>query len=343
VSAGSTDRNSLDDVLHEKLVFGNNYSLKDWLDILQEHDEDVQPVPDYCFPTKGHRLEYLASIDKRSDDEVRMLLRHFLVKSGRFGGDDYAQDALLKAIHENPSKIKAMMKSEYYQKLIFTGAPWEGVTWVLDLLLYSPSEAIAALRSYLIANFGFLPDWSIDGLLDAIAIIRAKYLDRQRPQSELLALTPSQFESLVAILYKRMGYKVVPGRGTKDGGHDIDAFRTRPGFHERIIIQCKRYTKNVGVKAVREHLGVVDDAKASKGVMVATSEFTKSARKFAEDNPRLELVGGKVFQKLLNAHGRLRWTDYLDDKIADDSRDSTFENELADQKGNRPRDSVQPG
>ena len=47
----------------------------------------------------------------------------------------------------------------------------------------------------------------------------------------------------------------------------------------------------MGVLKVRELHGAVEDAKASKGVLVCARGFTPDAKKWVKRNPRLELVG----------------------------------------------------
>lgn len=41
---------------------------------------------------------------------------------------------------------------------------WEGLTWVLQLLPFSPYKAIKALSSYLNAEIGSMPDDRIIGI-----------------------------------------------------------------------------------------------------------------------------------------------------------------------------------
>lgn len=57
----------------------------------------------------------------------------------------------------------------------------------------------------------------------------------------------------------------------------------------KYIIQCKRYTAPVAVGIIRDLFGVVTAERASKGVLVTNSRFTREAKDFAAGKP-IELV-----------------------------------------------------
>jgi restriction system protein len=70
------------------------------------------------------------------------------------------------------------------------------------------------------------------------------------------------------------------------------------------------------VEEARALLGVVSNEKATKGVLVSTSEFTSEARKLEKDNRRLELICNKDLQILLNKYFGPKWPQYVDSIIA---------------------------
>ena len=61
-----------------------------------------------------------------------------------------------------------------------------------------------------------------------------------------------------------------------------------------MLVQCKQWkTRCVGVKVVREMLGVVVSRRANRGIIVTSGTFTAEARRFADDNSQtLELLDG---------------------------------------------------
>lgn len=109
---------------------------------------------------------------------------------------------------------------------------------------------------------------------------------------EMYALTPREFEQLVAELLHRSGYSVLLGPGSKDRGVDVRAVRPAP-IDPEILVQCKRYTppNKVTAATVREMAGVITLQKAASGAVVTTSYFTEPAKLEQQEMPnRLKLV-----------------------------------------------------
>ena len=106
-------------------------------------------------------------------------------------------------------------------------------------------------------------------------------------------MTPVEFEAAMTELFRLLGFVAEQTQLTSDGGIDIWAVDDRPLIGSRIIVQCKRYgpTVKVGEPAVRELYGLVHAHGVSKGIVVTTSVFTPSARRFAIGKP-LELIDG---------------------------------------------------
>ena len=85
----------------------------------------------------------------------------------------------------------------------------------------------------------------------------------QRPN--LMDLTPSEFESLITNLFQKMGLETRLTQASRDGGVDCVAFDPRPIFGGKVVIQAKRYKNTVGVSAVRDLYGTMQNEGASKG------------------------------------------------------------------------------
>lgn len=97
-------------------------------------------------------------------------------------------------------------------------------------------------------------------------------------------LTPRRFEELIAELLIRDGFDVHVTPFSRDGGRDIMA-RLNTAYGEHLyLVECKRYAADrpVGVASVRGLYGVVAAEKATMGVLVTTSRYTKDARAFRE-------------------------------------------------------------
>jgi restriction system protein len=114
----------------------------------------------------------------------------------------------------------------------------------------------------------------------------------------LMELTPSEFESLITNLFQKMGLEARQTQASRDGGVDCVAFDPRPIFGGKVVIQAKRYKNTVGVSAVRDLFGTVQNEGASKGILVATSGYGQASFDFAEGKP-LELLSGSNLLYLL--------------------------------------------
>lgn len=115
------------------------------------------------------------------------------------------------------------------------------------------------------------------------------------------------FEKLCAAYFLAKGYKVVETGAGKDGGVDLYLLKPsrddNPKYdHEPFAaIQCKSwFTKQVGVKTVRELYGVMAAENIKLGVVVATGYFTEDAINFAKDK-HLHLISGAKLLQLITA------------------------------------------
>lgn len=117
----------------------------------------------------------------------------------------------------------------------------------------------------------------------------------------LMDLDPLAFEHLVAKLFASMGLETELTQASHDGGIDCIAYDRRPVLGGEWVIQVKRYRHTVGVSVVRDLFGVVEERRASKGVLVTTSGYGSDSYKFAEGK-RIELIDGQALLGLLSEH-----------------------------------------
>jgi restriction system protein len=89
-----------------------------------------------------------------------------------------------------------------------------------------------------------------------------------------------QFEQIVGLVYARHGFTVTKrGGANPDGG--IDLLISKEGV--TWAVQCKQWkTWNVGVKAVREFLGALTDARIQAGIFITLCGYTHEAKQLAE-------------------------------------------------------------
>ena len=124
--------------------------------------------------------------------------------------------------------------------------------------------------------------------------------------TNLAAMDWEEFEHLVRELFEKefasRGGEVRVTQSSSDGGVDAVAFDPDPISGGKIIIQAKRYTRTVGVAAVRDLYGTTMNEGAIKGILVTTADYGPDAHKFASDKP-LTLMSGSHLLHLLEKHG----------------------------------------
>ncbi len=107
---------------------------------------------------------------------------------------------------------------------------------------------------------------------------------RKNP-TDLYKLSPRRFEELIAEVLMRKGYSVELTPVTRDGGKDIYVARKDDLGSFLYLVECKHYepTHKVGVSVIRDLYGVLSKEKATYGIVVTTSDFTKPAQDFQQD------------------------------------------------------------
>jgi hypothetical protein len=133
-----------------------------------------------------------------------------------------------------------------------------------------------------------------DELFGLFNIQKGKHTESKRISPDFLhQISPQQFESLISVLYEKMGYQVKLTPQTRDRGIDIYAKRISESGTEFLAIQCKHYPNGVvGVEHARSLYGVIHDQQSlTKGLLVTSGEFTKECREFARGK-RIDLFNG---------------------------------------------------
>lgn len=309
-----------------ELLDVSGMSLDEWLSLVFNPPEG-KIFTNCHFVSDEHRKEYLATIDQRSEEEVRRLLLRFLVHSGTIPLDELKLRSFVLAEEKDPELFRNMWATHFYKRLLlhYSGEkevpPWEGITWIMDLLPHFPERATQAVFAYFLAHANHMPDGFIYRLRDAEEIIRAKFIGLPKHHSDCINLLlnqgPRTFECLVERLYWSMEYETELTPPKKDGGRDVIARSQSPGKREHLLIECKLYTGPIGVKIARALLGVVSSEKANRGIVVTNSRFTKGTTQFAQDNPRIELVNGAALIPLMNEHLGPRWPLQIERLVAE--------------------------
>ncbi|MEC0236136.1 restriction endonuclease [Paenibacillus kribbensis] len=89
-----------------------------------------------------------------------------------------------------------------------------------------------------------------------------------------------KFEHYLGLQFRSQGYKAEVTRATGDFRADLILSKGE----RRIVVQAKRYSKNVGLKAVQEVQGARAHNRANGAWVVTNSNFTSQAYELAKSN-----------------------------------------------------------
>ena len=122
-------------------------------------------------------------------------------------------------------------------------------------------------------------------------------LSDARTIESLMALSPGEFEKLVATLFKAHGHQAQVLGGSSDHGVDILVLSDEK---EKWVIQCKRYDGSVGEPILRDLYGTMGHEGAQKAYLITTGSFTTQAQEWAVGKP-IVLYDGPELVKLIRS------------------------------------------
>lgn len=138
-------------------------------------------------------------------------------------------------------------------------------------------------------------------LSEAVSEIRSTVVNELG--ESLKNVSPTFFESIVLDVLHKMGYGAnrndlqrVGGSG--DGGIDGIISLDKLGL-EKVYVQAKRWQQSVGSPEIQAFYGALAGQKATKGVFITTSSYTKAAIDFAKQVERIVLIDGAKLAELM--------------------------------------------
>lgn len=103
-----------------------------------------------------------------------------------------------------------------------------------------------------------------------------------------------QFEHYLRLLFASQGYRVEVTRAAGDYGADL--VMQKEG--KKIVVQAKRYTKNVGISAIQEVVGSKAYYKADEAWVITNSGFTEAAKNLASSN-KVHLINRETLIEMI--------------------------------------------
>lgn len=143
----------------------------------------------------------------------------------------------------------------------------------------------------------FISALALGGLI-AILIFRGmakREKLRKSGISDIDKMDGFKFESYLGELFRNLGYEAKVTQGSGDFGADLILKKA----DQKIVVQAKRYSKNVGIKAVQEAQASIAHYKANAAWVVTNSDFTEAAYTLAKSNQVLLINREKLIELIL--------------------------------------------
>ncbi|ANS77121.1 restriction endonuclease [Paenibacillus yonginensis] len=135
------------------------------------------------------------------------------------------------------------------------------------------------------------------GVIIYVAVSKVAKLKRSGI-AEIDKMDGYQFEKFLGHLFRSQGYKAEVTQSSGDFGADL--VLTKDGI--RIVVQAKRYSKNVGLKAVQEAHSAMAHYSASEAWVVSNADYTDQAYKLARSNHVRLINRDQLIEMLLDMH-----------------------------------------
>lgn len=290
---------------------------------IQYDNESKTLLIDYMLPSPDNmptikNVRFVASTGELRETQVSASEKRALF-------DDMCYQICLRTIHE----LFEADLHEHIQTILFNGsanyvdkATGQEVNSTILSLMVSREEFVTINLSRIEpkACFKSLKGVSAASLIGLTPIapimelnrVDKRFVDAQQVNlgkdgsTNLAAMDWEDFEHLIREIFAKefssRGGEVKITQSSSDGGVDAIAFDPDQISGGKIIIQAKRYTRTVGVAAVRDLYGTTMNEGANKGILITTSDYGPDAYKFAAEKP-LTLMNGGHLLHLLKKHG----------------------------------------
>ncbi|SEL29734.1 restriction endonuclease [Paenibacillus sp. OK003] len=141
------------------------------------------------------------------------------------------------------------------------------------------------------------------GIIVLTVIIQQKHAERLKRSgiAEIDKMDGVQFEHYLGHLFRSQGFKAEVTKAA--GDYRADLVISKDG--KRIVVQAKRYKKNVGLKAVQEVQGAKAHYRANGAWVVTNSNYTEQAYQLAKSNGVRLIARDELVEMLLTMKEKL--------------------------------------
>jgi len=176
-----------------------------------------------------------------------------------------------------------------------------------------PVEALLKLLVIIAVGGGYYvtKSWTIAILGGSLVLIGylilAMYQSHKKKQrlrasgiEEIDKMNGYLFEDYLKELFQQLGYQVKATPSAGDYGADLVLIKG----NSKIVVQAKRYTQKVGLKAVQEIYSSIHHYQANEAWVVTNSFYTAQAQKLAKSNGVKLLDRENLIELILQTKGK---------------------------------------
>lgn len=140
--------------------------------------------------------------------------------------------------------------------------------FIVIIYFYNNTEILLKLVYYLVAA----------AIIIGVIYFSFKGNNKSNYSLEIIDnMSGNQFEKYLVNIFKNKGYSVTHVGGSGDYGADLILKKD----NEKIIVQAKRYSNSVGVKAVQEVISAKEFYHGTKAIVITNNFFTPNAKTMA--------------------------------------------------------------
>ncbi|MDQ0196865.1 restriction endonuclease [Paenibacillus wynnii] len=170
-------------------------------------------------------------------------------------------------------------------------------------------EGLAGIAAMAFGFVGFMISKSLYGVVVGVILGLAmvfsimRYIGNKRAErlkmsgiDDIDKMDGVQFEKYLGHLLRAQGYKAEVTKAAGDYGADL--LIQKDG--KKIVVQAKRYSKNVGIKAVQEAQAAIAHYGATEAWVISNSDYTTAAYDLANSN-RVKLINREALIEMILA------------------------------------------
>ncbi len=238
---------------------------------LDEFSKNMAKIQKNAFPSYVTELQKAMNLMNSNLEPTKGIIAQLQKQNELIGANIEPTQSFLVEFQKNYQPIKLALPQNFQSEWVKN---LQGISRVAEMLK-STIPDLSAFQ-YDITEFTEeeVEEESLIELVDNTKLLLKNIYE----QNKLIdVVDPREFEKIVAELLYFKGYEVHLTKRTRDGGYDILALTKVGGIPFKLLAECKRHKKTIGIDIIRSFCDVINYEKANKGLIFTTSYFSSTA------------------------------------------------------------------